>query len=172
MKYQNQQKLLSVIAAKMTDYTPDIDGLRVKMVAYIGKGVQATHALGLITVAPCESAWEAYCDGQSVMDPMVLGRRVLRHLAHEFRHSQQELLWDTDIPSVSWAARPAGGVASSSVPFLIYRNDRGEMDAKRYADVVVNSADPAFIHLIGRYARWCCAHQWAEFQSKASAQGS
>lgn len=60
-------------------------------------------------------------------------------------------------------------VFGAGFKFLDYRNDPGEMDAKAFADKVVNAMDEGFIRFVGRYARWCCKHQWNEWREKETA---
>lgn len=100
-------------------------------------------------------------DGKRPIDPVLLGRETLRALAHEFRHSQQELLWDTDIPVVSVEAMASeDDFALRRESFMHYKNDPGEVDARNFAERVVNAInDERYLRMVGRLAQRCCNRQ-------------
>ena len=169
MKYENQMKILAPIIAQMKDFTPDLYGVSLSFGVWGGRGCGGSQAFGKIKVFICEHAWDAMEAGQKI-DPMVLGQRVLRAIAHEFRHTQQEALWEENIPSVSWMVRADNtGDRSPEWSWIAYTNDKGEMDAKLFAHNVVRTADPAFVRLIGRLSTWIGRKQFEEWHAKEEA---
>jgi len=79
----------------------------------------------------------------------------MRAIAHEFRHTQQHRLWDTDIPKVEWEAKnsPASPRDSTDKAMIeVYRNDPGEIDARQFANKFEDAFDEKFLRKIGRLA--------------------
>ena len=165
MKHHSSSRLLFALASFMKDYKPVLcSNMKFVFEPFGGKGLQGQHRQGFMEIFACECAYEAQEAGQDPMNLDVLGRRVLRAMAHEFRHSQQDILWETtDIPTTDQWLKMGFGPGWRPVTFIDYRNDKGEQDAKRFSQLVVNNADERFVRLIGRYSRWCVRYQMHEY---------
>ena len=74
-----------------------------------------------------------------------LGEECIRTLAHEWRHSQQDLLWETDIPQVAVMELLDGSAD--------YWQDPGEADAREFSEAVVSRATAKEKIMIGRIFR-------------------
>lgn len=91
----------------------------------------------------------------NVRDFSILGKAFLMACAHEWRHMQQELCWDEDLPSVSFKAKAQNGVHPD---MDAYREDPGEADARAFAELTAVNASEKLIQALGRLC-WMLIHR-------------
>lgn len=150
--------LLAPVVAQMTDYPVFAEKIRIRFDVWNGYHVYGCQQFGNIAIYVCELVFSRKINEN---DMIALGRETVRALAHEFRHSQQELLWDTDIPVVSVKAMASeDDFALRRESFMHYKNDPGEVDARDFAEKVVNAInDERYLCMVGRLARRCFKRQ-------------
>lgn len=100
-------------------------------------------------------AMEVIHMGLNVHDVHIIGKAFLVACAHEWRHMQQELLWDEDLPSVAFSAKAQNGIHKD---MDAYRRDPGEADARAFADLVAVHAPKNLICALGRLC-WILIHR-------------
>lgn len=153
----NITDVLTFVASKMTDYEPDWTHIRFALAVGQNSSLLACREMSKITLFPfsiCSYLFEQHGRGLWQNPDHVVGREMLRQLAHEFRHEQQETLWDTDIPQVDAAHKTneALGV-DGAADFDAYWNDPGEKDAREFAERVVAAAPEEVIVFLEALAR-------------------
>lgn len=102
--------------------------------------------------------------GMSPGDIESLGKEIIRHLAHEWRHEQQELLWDTDIPSVTSGAKSFMG---KEINDNVYWEDPGEADARQFSELVLQHMPTKHIRAVGRLFRYLIRKEIAKAKAAA-----
>ena len=166
LKTSSVKTILAPIAARMTDFPVQMDGLHLDFNVWGGPHVGGSNTVGFISIYACEIFYLLFIrrkipQGETITKDIrhnwgVFGRLIIRGIAHEFRHTQQALLWDTDIPRVAWNAMihemPARGPFRGKAEVETYQNDAGETDASEFAEKVVNSVDERYTLMIARLA--------------------
>jgi hypothetical protein len=166
LKKSSVKTILDPIAARMTDYPVHMDGLHLDFNVWGGPHVGGSNTVGFISIYVCEIFYLLFIrrkipQGETITKDIrhnwgVFGRLIIRGIAHEFRHTQQALLWDTDIPRVAWNAMihemPDQGPFRGKTEVETYQNDAGEIDASEFAEKVVNSVDERYTLMIARLA--------------------
>ena len=155
LKKTSVKTLLSPIAALMTDYPVFWEDLTIRFELWGGEFVEGRSDFESIVVYPCTCVCNVFKEEKPPRRMCMIGKRIMRVLAHEFRHTQQQRLWDTDIPQVEWKIRRrknAPGILLNKDLTEVYRNDPGETDARKFAEMVENTFDERFLSKIGRLA--------------------
>lgn len=128
--------------------------------------VIATHGLGTITLNMRVVAAVILHQGNRLTEVVPMGTLLLEQVAHEWRHFQQEVLWETDIPQVSMGVRRAPGTPETVADG--YWEDPGELDARQFASRALEAAPDDLIKAVGRLARMGIAHKVREASRKTS----
>lgn len=145
-------KLFTAVMMEENRWEPDTWEPRIKVDWDHSGSSLATHGLGTITINMKVIVGELRTKGHHPGEVMPLGRILVENLAHEWRHFQQAVLWDTDIPQVSHSVMrssddPDNGVREG------YWEDPGELDARQFASRVMAGIPDDVVMAVGRLAR-------------------
>lgn len=145
----------------MTDITPDIRGVNIQLLVGANPRVLGfTQNLSNIGIYPhiiFFHSTDDNCDPQ----PDQFADLALHVIAHEFRHTQQELLWKSDLPRVQVAA--AWRYTNTPDPDVYYV-DPGEADAEKFAEYIVANTPNQLKQELAQYLLDWIWENWAEFK--------
>lgn len=162
-KEQNVNAIMEPIAKLMTDY-PYSSPAYIEFGLFRSPGTTGACKLDRITLFPCEIVFAMCCHGQNISDTLAVGKETISVLAHEFRHAQQHLLWDTDIP------QSEEYYDDGKFNMFKYWTDPGEKDAREFSKKVLasNSFDERYIRMLGRLTLRYCRRNFSRWEEKSS----
>ena len=147
----------------MLDVAPDTRGVNIQLLVGDNPRVLGfTQNLSNIGIYPHIIFFHS-TDDNCNPQPDKFADLALHVIAHEFRHTQQELLWKSSLPRVQVTA--AWRYTNTPDP-ATYAVDPGEADAEKFAEYIVANTPNQFKQELAQYLFDWIWENWAEFKEK------
>ena len=169
--------VMMYIVNQMTDFVPTWEHIHVAMKFSTRFDLLGHRDAGLIVVFPFSVVLDLrdkHGKGVFSQAGCLVGKEMLRTIAHEFRHEQQELLWDTNIPHVALENTENEDLGfapiekRSAKARASYWRDPGEVDARDFAERCVEAAPIGILSVLQKYAECFTKEHFEEFRAAIS----